>query len=36
VRTELLDPYMDLMARRLAQGHGDEDGTGVIDLLAAR
>jgi 3-hydroxyisobutyrate dehydrogenase-like beta-hydroxyacid dehydrogenase len=36
VRTELLDPYMDLMARRLEQGHGDEDGTGVIDLLAAR
>ncbi|GAB2493195.1 NAD(P)-dependent oxidoreductase [Nocardiopsis aegyptia] len=37
VGSSLLDPYMDLMERRLAQGHGDEDGpTGVVDLLAAR
>ncbi|GAB2751833.1 NAD(P)-dependent oxidoreductase [Streptomyces bullii] len=34
VSTELLRPYLDLMARDLAAGHGDEDGTGVIDLLA--
>ncbi|MFD4181603.1 NAD(P)-dependent oxidoreductase [Rhodococcus sp. NPDC058514] len=30
----LLTPYMALMARRLAAGRGDEDTTGVIDLLA--
>ncbi|MFE3458832.1 NAD(P)-dependent oxidoreductase [Nocardiopsis aegyptia] len=36
VGSALLDPYMDLMARRLAQGHGEEDGTGVVDLLTAR
>ncbi|MEE2038654.1 NAD(P)-binding domain-containing protein [Nocardiopsis sp. CT-R113] len=35
VSTELLTPYADLMARRLADGHGDEDGAGVVDLLAA-
>ncbi|CAL9452102.1 hypothetical protein SUDANB176_02465 [Streptomyces sp. enrichment culture] len=34
VSAELLVPYMDLMARRVADGHGDEDGTGMIDLLA--
>ncbi|MES0835418.1 NAD(P)-dependent oxidoreductase [Nocardiopsis tropica] len=34
VSTELLTPYTDLMARRLADGHREEDGTGVIDLLA--
>ncbi|AXK31776.1 NAD(P)-dependent oxidoreductase [Streptomyces armeniacus] len=34
VSSELLAPYMELMERRLADGHGDEDGTGVIDLLA--
>ncbi|MCT7354121.1 NAD(P)-binding domain-containing protein [Streptomyces sp. 15-116A] len=34
VSPELLTPYMDLMARRVAEGHGDEDGTGMIDLLA--
>ncbi|RKS05404.1 3-hydroxyisobutyrate dehydrogenase-like beta-hydroxyacid dehydrogenase [Nocardiopsis sp. Huas11] len=37
IGSALLDPYMELMERRLAQGHGEEDGpTGVIDLLAAR
>ncbi|CAL9570293.1 NAD(P)-dependent oxidoreductase [Streptomyces sp. enrichment culture] len=34
VGTQLLTPYTDLMARRVADGHGDEDGTGMIDLLA--
>ncbi|PDP88387.1 dehydrogenase [Glycomyces fuscus] len=34
VSTELLAPYAELMERRLAQGHGDEDGAGVVDLLA--
>ncbi|MGI5147753.1 NAD(P)-dependent oxidoreductase [Plantactinospora sp. CA-294935] len=33
VSTELLTPYLDLMARRLADGHGAESDTGVIDLL---
>ncbi|MEV8591554.1 NAD(P)-binding domain-containing protein [Streptomyces sp. NPDC052012] len=33
VSPELLTPYMDLMARHVAAGHGDEDGTGMIDLL---
>jgi 3-hydroxyisobutyrate dehydrogenase-like beta-hydroxyacid dehydrogenase len=33
VSPELLTPYLDLMKRRLADGHGDEDTTGVIDLL---
>ncbi|MFI6481465.1 NAD(P)-dependent oxidoreductase [Nonomuraea sp. NPDC050663] len=33
VSPELLTPYMDLMARRLAAGHGDEGSTGVIELL---
>jgi hypothetical protein len=33
---ELLTPYLDLMKRRLADGHGDEDTTGVIDLVARR
>ncbi|MCG5211833.1 imine reductase family protein [Streptosporangium soli] len=36
VSPELLTPYLDLMERRLADGHGDEDGTGVIDLLLHR
>ncbi|MGW0335822.1 NAD(P)-dependent oxidoreductase [Streptomyces sp. NPDC003011] len=36
VSAELLTPYMDLMARRLADGHGDEDSTGVIELLDLR
>jgi 3-hydroxyisobutyrate dehydrogenase-like beta-hydroxyacid dehydrogenase len=29
----LLTPFMDLMERRLAEGHADEGTTGVIDLL---
>ncbi|MFF3291788.1 NAD(P)-dependent oxidoreductase [Streptomyces sp. NPDC003023] len=33
VSDELLAPYMALMTRHLEDGHGDEDGTGVIDLL---
>ncbi|WP_067965444.1 NAD(P)-dependent oxidoreductase [Nocardiopsis trehalosi] len=33
VSTELLSPYFALMRRRLAEGSGDEDLTGVVDLL---
>lgn len=33
VSPELLDPYFELMRRRLAEGGGEEDLTGVIDLL---
>ncbi|WP_328905531.1 NAD(P)-binding domain-containing protein [Streptomyces sp. NBC_00234] len=33
VSSELLLPFMDLMERRLKDGHGDESGTGVIELL---
>ncbi|MET9757825.1 NAD(P)-binding domain-containing protein [Streptomyces sp. NPDC006372] len=33
VSPELLTPYMALMERRLGQGHGDEDGTGIVELL---
>ncbi|MFJ5924912.1 NAD(P)-dependent oxidoreductase [Kitasatospora sp. NPDC092948] len=33
VSPELLTPYFDLMRRRLAEGSGEEDLTGVIDLL---
>jgi NADPH-dependent reductive aminase-like, C-terminal domain len=33
VSAELLTPYLALMERRLAEGHGDEDTTGLIDLL---
>ncbi|MEV6959820.1 NAD(P)-binding domain-containing protein [Streptomyces sp. NPDC051207] len=33
VSPELLTPYFRLMRRRLAEGSGDEDLTGVIDLL---
>ncbi|MFC4534738.1 NAD(P)-dependent oxidoreductase [Sphaerisporangium dianthi] len=33
VSAELLTPFMALMERRLADGHGDEGTTGVIDLL---
>ncbi|MFC8141351.1 NAD(P)-dependent oxidoreductase [Streptomyces paradoxus] len=36
VSPELLRPYMELMERRLAQGHGDEDGTGMVELLEMR
>ncbi|MGW1014145.1 NAD(P)-dependent oxidoreductase [Streptomyces termitum] len=34
VSTELLSPYFALMRRRLAEGDGAEDLTGVVDLLA--
>ncbi|CAL9519618.1 NAD(P)-dependent oxidoreductase [Streptomyces sp. enrichment culture] len=34
VSPELLTPYFALMRRRLAEGSGEEDLTGVIDLLA--
>lgn len=33
VSPELLSPYFELMRRRLAEGGGEEDLTGVIDLL---
>ncbi|MFI9766016.1 NAD(P)-dependent oxidoreductase [Streptomyces sp. NPDC052415] len=33
VSAELLTPYMALMDRLLAQGRGEEDTTGMIDLL---
>ncbi|MGW0816001.1 NAD(P)-dependent oxidoreductase [Streptomyces viridiviolaceus] len=36
VSSELLTPYMDLMERRLAGGHGEEDTTGVVELLDLR
>ncbi|MEV0240689.1 NAD(P)-binding domain-containing protein [Streptomyces sp. NPDC050674] len=36
VSPELLTPYTALMERRLAQGHGDEDGTGMVELLDLR
>jgi 3-hydroxyisobutyrate dehydrogenase-like beta-hydroxyacid dehydrogenase len=36
VSRELLTPYLALMERRLAQGHGDEDGTGIVELLDLR
>ncbi|MBB4715386.1 3-hydroxyisobutyrate dehydrogenase-like beta-hydroxyacid dehydrogenase [Streptomyces luteogriseus] len=36
VSPELLTPYAELMERRLAQGHGDEDGTGMVELLDLR
>ncbi|MFI9786408.1 NAD(P)-dependent oxidoreductase [Kitasatospora sp. NPDC051984] len=34
VSPELLTPYFELMRRRLAEASGEEDLTGVIDLLA--
>ncbi|MBO2463620.1 NAD(P)-dependent oxidoreductase [Actinomadura violacea] len=34
VSPELLTPFMDLMKRRLDDGHPDEGTTGVVDLLA--
>ncbi|MFC0601225.1 NAD(P)-dependent oxidoreductase [Streptomyces palmae] len=34
VSPELLAPFFELMRRRLAEGNGEEDLTGVIDLLA--
>ncbi|MEU7988248.1 NAD(P)-binding domain-containing protein [Streptosporangium canum] len=33
VSAELLAPFMALMERRLADGHGDEGTAGVVDLL---
>ncbi|MFE2462570.1 NAD(P)-dependent oxidoreductase [Streptomyces sp. NPDC059402] len=36
VSPELLKPYFELMSRRLAEGSGEEDLTGVIDLLVRR
>ncbi|MDQ0956649.1 3-hydroxyisobutyrate dehydrogenase-like beta-hydroxyacid dehydrogenase [Streptomyces sp. B4I13] len=36
VSPELLTPYFELMRRRLAEGDGEEDLTGVIDLLVRR
>ncbi|MFC4564574.1 NAD(P)-dependent oxidoreductase [Nocardiopsis mangrovi] len=33
VSTELLAPYLTLMERLLAEGHGDEGTAGVVDLL---
>ncbi|MFD4527271.1 TetR family transcriptional regulator [Streptomyces sp. NPDC058470] len=33
VSPELLSPYFELMRRRLTEGNGEEDLTGVIDLL---
>ena len=33
VSPELLNPYFELMRRRLDEGSGEEDLTGVIDLL---
>ncbi|GLY77253.1 hypothetical protein [Actinoallomurus iriomotensis] len=33
VSPELLRPFLTLMERRLADGHGDEGTTGVVDLL---
>lgn len=33
VSPELLMPYFELMRRRLAAGSGEEDLTGVVDLL---
>ncbi|MFJ9859941.1 NAD(P)-dependent oxidoreductase [Streptomyces albogriseolus] len=36
VSAELLEPFFALMRRRLAEGSGEEDLTGVIDLLLRR
>ncbi|MDF3143241.1 NAD(P)-dependent oxidoreductase, partial [Streptomyces sp. T21Q-yed] len=36
VSPELLTPYMSLLERWLAAGHGDEDTTGAVALLDAR
>lgn len=33
VGTELLAPYDALMARHVADGHGDQDGAGLVDRL---
>ncbi|MBT1091929.1 NAD(P)-dependent oxidoreductase [Streptomyces sp. Tu102] len=36
VSPELLTPYMALLERWLAEGHGDEDTTGAVELLDVR
>ncbi|MEU5708382.1 MULTISPECIES: NAD(P)-dependent oxidoreductase [Streptomyces] len=36
VRPDLLNPFLELMRRRLADGHGTEDTTGLVDLLRTR
>ncbi|KMS84523.1 NAD(P)-binding domain-containing protein [Streptomyces flaveolus] len=36
VRPDLLSPFLELMRRRLADGHGTEDTTGLVDLLRTR
>ncbi|RKN04304.1 NAD(P)-dependent oxidoreductase [Streptomyces radicis] len=36
VSAELIAPYLALMERRLAEGHPDEDTTGVVELLIRR
>ncbi|MFF9206246.1 NAD(P)-dependent oxidoreductase [Streptomyces sp. NPDC014986] len=36
VSTELLRPYMELMTRHVADGHGDEDTAGMIGRLDLR
>ncbi|MGW7298332.1 NAD(P)-dependent oxidoreductase [Streptomyces sp. NPDC054829] len=36
VSAELLKPYMNLMDELLAQGRGEEDTTGMVDLLLRR
>lgn len=36
VSAELLTPYLALMERRAAEGHGEEDTTGVVELLSLR
>ncbi|MFH9083290.1 NAD(P)-dependent oxidoreductase [Streptomyces sp. NPDC017673] len=36
VRPDLLTPFLELMRRRLADGHGTEDTTGLVDLLRTR
>ncbi|MFI6353374.1 hypothetical protein ACIBJF_12070 [Streptomyces sp. NPDC050743] len=36
VSAELITPFLDLMARRLAEGHGQEDTSGLVDLLRRR
>ncbi|MGC7095489.1 NAD(P)-dependent oxidoreductase [Amycolatopsis lurida] len=36
VRPDLMEPVLRLFQERVAQGHGDEDGVGVIKLLQAK
>ncbi|MFE5395533.1 NAD(P)-dependent oxidoreductase [Streptomyces sp. NPDC056568] len=36
VSAELLTPYMSVMERWLAEGHGEEDTTGMVELLDLR